>query len=302
MLKKENLQKAISILFPIKERMFKKENIQKAINILFPIELNDNINKQLNGWFEDELNKYFIKFNNNKKPNINSYNYDLIKYFINEELFDKNNIEIVKNTKNIIGFCGYAGSGKDTCALAPILKDFKKMSFATPIKEVVSILFNLSYDQLYDTKLKEEVIFSEYTYLDPEKGETTIQHPSLFVKINDKYVPGTPRNILQTLGTEIIRNLDTNFFLNHLILRIKNEISNKIVICDVRFENEADLIIKLLNGKVFKVIRPNLILSDSKFSHSSEKQLDNITDIILNDNTIEELYNKLEKIYNYYYN
>ena len=49
-----------------------------------------------------------------------------------------------------IGLLGQKGSGKDT--LADYLvnnKGFVKYSFATPVKNISKILFNLSYEQLY---------------------------------------------------------------------------------------------------------------------------------------------------------
>jgi hypothetical protein len=65
-----------------------------------------------------------------------------------------------------------------------------------------------------------------------------------------------------------------------------------VVIPDVRFQHEVD-IIKSIGGSMWKVVRPSLNNVDL---HPSETEMEKIVPdlTIINDNTIENLYNKIE--------
>jgi tRNA A-37 threonylcarbamoyl transferase component Bud32 len=68
-----------------------------------------------------------------------------------------------------------------------------------------------------------------------------------------------------------------------------------VVICDVRFQHEADAILKM-GGQVWKVQRPSLVSVDE---HASEMEMDSITgvtNILQNDGTLENLYNKIDSL------
>ncbi len=91
----------------------------------------------------------------------------------------------------LIGFCGKAGSGKDTASLFFKKYDSEFMSFAGPIKESAKILFNLTDEQLSDRVLKETII--------PTWGLS-------------------PRQILQRLGTTLRTEFDDNLFVNNLLI------------------------------------------------------------------------------------
>lgn len=120
----------------------------------------------------------------------------------------------------IIGLTGKAGSGKSVAS--QLLHDkfhYKRFSFADPIK-------NLAY---------------EYFGWDGEKG-----------------VRG--RRLLQVLGTEAGRNYDPDIWvkkLRHMILDYDRDQAlfmedTKIIIDDVRFDNEAGLVHEL-GGKVIRL-------------------------------------------------
>jgi hypothetical protein len=66
-----------------------------------------------------------------------------------------------------------------------------------------------------------------------------------------------------------------------------------VVICDVRFQHEVDAILKM-GGTVWRVERPNLNGGDE---HASEKEMDlieGVTNILNNEGTLDELYNKID--------
>ena len=110
------------------------------------------------------------------------------------------------------------------------------------------------------------------------------------------------------IGTEIFRHdinkiipgIKNNFWVNSLKIKCLNyKKSNpniKLVIADLRFQNEVDMIHEL-GGKVIKVNRPNMNIVDE---HESETKIDEILDfdhLIINDGTIEELYEKIGTLY-----
>lgn len=179
----------------------------------------------------------------------------------------------------LIGLLGIKRSGKDTSA-EHLVKEygFRSMAFADPLKSIASTLFFFNDEQLHGD-LKE---------------------------VTDKEWGVTPRHVFQQLGTEIIRNnmgkvipdIGENFWVEHTRVKInrirKEEPNKRIVITDVRFPNEANLI-KDKGGIIIKIIRPALKSDDG---HASEVQVDEIdADYnIINDSTIEDLYKKIDNI------
>jgi hypothetical protein len=140
----------------------------------------------------------------------------------------------------IIGIIGLNGSGKNT--IANILQnEFKEYnfvidSFAKPVKDIASIIFNWNRDMLEgDTKesreWREEI---------DEKWSN---------KLNKEIIP---RKMLQLIGTEFGRELlGRNIWIDSLKER---SIGKNIVISDIRFQNEAEEI-KKIGGILIRVNR-----------------------------------------------
>jgi len=85
----------------------------------------------------------------------------------------------------LIGLCGYIGSGKDTCAsILERTYHFKRIAFATPIKDIVSHLFGWNRLAL-EGSTKEDRIWREQ--VDPWWSK------QLNLRI-------TPRRMLQMIG------------------------------------------------------------------------------------------------------
>lgn len=170
----------------------------------------------------------------------------------------------------IIGFTGIAGSGKDTAA--NIIKDEYNVdifALAEPLKTACKILFNFSNEQLYNTELKEEI---------------------------DKRWNKTPRQILQWLGTDILRKeINEDFFLINIKNRIDSSTKDYILITDIRFDNEAEYI-KSLGGKIIKINRDMNLNNGKTTTHSNhitEKGISlELIDIIINNNDTLEDYRK----------
>lgn len=147
----------------------------------------------------------------------------------------------------LIGLCGYKGSGKDTVADI-LVKDygFVKKSFAEPLKEGLKSLFDLSDEQLHDSEQKE---------------------------LLDQRWNRTPRQLMQWLATDVLRTqFDENFFVKHLDSRLPSGCDdNKIVISDVRFVNEAEML-KSRGGIIVRINRD--VSHDDK--HQSEYEFTKI--------------------------
>lgn len=114
-----------------------------------------------------------------------------------------------------------------------------------------------------------------------------------------------PRELLQQLGTNIIRkNIDNYFFINRMIedINVFSYFYDIIVISDGRFKEELDTIKnKFDNVTLIKVKRLNFDngLTEKQKMHSTETALDdynNFDYIIENNSSINELKLKVEKL------
>lgn len=141
--------------------------------------------------------------------------------------------------KPIIAFTGLAQSGKTTAANAFVSIGYDRMSFAEPIKAMVSCL----------TPCKDK----------------DARPPSLCGK--------TLREVYQTLGTDWGRKMvGENIWilagrarLDELLGDVESDIIRGIVLDDVRFDNEAELI-RSMGGLVVEITRSSVPQMD----HSSE--------------------------------
>ena len=114
-----------------------------------------------------------------------------------------------------------------------------------------------------------------------------------------------PRELLQTLGTDIIRNkIDKDFFVKRLCddIKVYMNFFDIITISDARFVNEIDVPKKLFDNVItIKVVRGNFEtdLTNMQQMHASEVSLDNYNDydfVIENDGTLSDLENKVLEV------
>ncbi len=180
----------------------------------------------------------------------------------------------------IIGILGKKYNGKDTIADHLVKKyGFKKIAFADPVKDMCRLLFGFNERQLYgDLK---EVVDSNWGV--------------------------SPRTVMQYLGTDVFRrdinkimpHIKENFWINCVRTRYLNMLKEDpkvlLVISDVRFANEVDIIHEL-KGPVFKVERD---VVNSNDIHESEKNIDLIKNydyLISNNKSVQDLYDKIDSI------
>ena len=114
-----------------------------------------------------------------------------------------------------------------------------------------------------------------------------------------------PRELLQTLGTDIIRdNIDKDFFVKRLCddIKVYSHYFDIITISDARFPNELDIPKKLFENVIsIKVVRDNFEspLTIKQQHHETEVALDDYGkfDFILkNDGTIKDLEIKVDEL------
>lgn len=114
-----------------------------------------------------------------------------------------------------------------------------------------------------------------------------------------------PRELLQHLGTEVIRNnIDKDFFIKRLCndIRVYSYYFDVITISDARFPDEVVTPKKLFDDVItIKVVRDNFetSLSDEEQKHSTETALDGFNDydyVIENNGSIDELNEKVKTI------
>lgn len=168
----------------------------------------------------------------------------------------------------IIGITGAARSGKDTIADYLCTEyGYGRVAFAAPLKRMVCALFNR--DEAWLERNKDV----------PQEGM------------------GTPRRLLQTLGTEWGRdliNIDiwVNFAREEIFKIRNNRQFDGVVITDLRFYNEAKFI-RDLGGIIWRVDRAEYTPVET---HISEQGIDPsyIERIIYNNSTLEELYTTVE--------
>ncbi len=186
-----------------------------------------------------------------------------------------------------IAIAGKKGAGKDTVA-NHLVKNFgfTKLAFADPLKDAIEDIFGFSHEQLYGN-LKEE---------------------------KDSYWNVTPRAILQFVGNECFRTSFEEYFpdigqdlwvraMKKRIEQLKSRGINKVVISDLRYQNELEMLKREYKTKVGLVVRKPLtaISGNSAYStHESECSLDLLVpDVVFeNNSSIESLYSQVSYFLN----
>jgi hypothetical protein len=176
-----------------------------------------------------------------------------------------------RNIMVIIGICGKKFSGKDTMADYLVSRyGFTKMTYADGLKKACRELFMFSEEQCSSPRLKEVT--------DPRWGIS-------------------PRTAFQMVGTDWVRKqFRQDFWVQRMRFHLEEEIrknpSVRIVISDVRFENEKDLL-QEKNGFVCGVHR----FSRHQDNHESETGTDGFFPTLFlldNNGTVQEFYEKID--------
>jgi hypothetical protein len=198
---------------------------------------------------------------------------------------DASNLDEYNNMPRIIGVTGKKFNGKDTLGNYLSKYNYKRMAFADPLKQVIKNIFDFNDEQLYGEN-KEKI---------------------------DDFWKISPRSAMQFIGTDLFRHQ-----MNKLIPEIGDEIwikvvkrqieniwknnpNQKIVITDVRFPNECNLI-RELGGIIIRVKRKiEDIHTDSDFIivHESETYINALkVDYDFDNNKTKiDLYKQFDDLY-----
>ena len=166
----------------------------------------------------------------------------------------------------IISFSGRIGAGKSVLAKICEENGFEKLYFAMPLKKLVADLIHVNADEINDLKnVDKEYSFNKLDYLFISK-ETHIPF-NIVEEEMSKVEFRTVRQLLQFIGTDLIRKYNVNWHVNKIRGLIDNE--KNYVFDDVRFTNELNLI-RELGGDAWFIVRPKI---DNVSNHESETTL-----------------------------
>lgn len=169
----------------------------------------------------------------------------------------------------IIGLTGQAGAGKNTVADILFKHGFTNFGFADPVYRAVATLLGVGQETLRDRAMKETPI---------------------------DWLGKSPRELLQTLGTEWGRNtIRDDIWIQIAMRQVEKVIAYQkgqggVILTDVRFANEAQAI-RSAGGRIWKVVRYVGCLASETSKHSSEAGIpdDMIDEVVENSGTVADL-------------
>jgi hypothetical protein len=181
----------------------------------------------------------------------------------------------------VIGLTGLAGSGKSTIAKYLVEEHgYKLLSFAGPLKKMMRTL-------------------DPYIVPSPVAGvgdDTPLRLSDLLAVMDEGQIKTSSagveyRRLLQTLGTDCVRAVDPDFWVNAAVAQMTDP-NGKYVFDDVRFPNEAEVIRGISPMGLWNVNRLGL---SSVGGHISEQHAGNMDEsvYIINDD-LEMLYTKVD--------
>ena len=201
----------------------------------------------------------------------------------------------------IIAFAGRKRSGKGMLAkgMRESSPNVVIIAVADSLKLLCCKLLKITYDEL--TQMKDDGTTFEAKVDD--YWVSTIKHE---VKISDNIIRNeiggrvftNVRDVLQIIGTDLIRKYSPDWHIDKTIERIKSYGDDKIVVVeDVRFPNEKRRI-EEIGGDVYFIIRPNYW---DVSNHPSEKALKytdfNDNRIIINEYSKEQMIEYFNALY-----
>lgn len=204
----------------------------------------------------------------------------------------------IKKEKLIYGFAGRKRSGKTEIA-DYICKNYGavKVTIASYLKQLCADLLDCTLDYLNEIKDNGTTFHlkPDNKWIDIINEKTSIPKDLIEKEISNIEFTSV-RQMLQVIGTNLIREYNPDWHVNQMINEIKSYPDNvTIVVDDVRFKNEKNAI-EQLGGEIYFIIRTSACLNVS--NHISEISLtwDDFDDkhILLNDKTLDNVYVKIK--------
>ena len=198
----------------------------------------------------------------------------------------------------IIGLCGRMRSGKTEISKICEEYGYEKLYFALPLKQLCADILDISIDEL--NRAKNEgidiglTIGKDICYILSEETEIPLD---VVTETCDGILISNVRQMLQFIGTDLIRKYNTDWHVNRIRAMIDE--NKNYTFDDVRFPNEKKMI-EDLGGDCWFVTRTTL---DNISNHESETSLtwkDCWNKVIINDTTLSNLQFKWETFINNY--
>lgn len=194
----------------------------------------------------------------------------------------------------LLGLTGAAGAGKDTCALLLRQHGFRSIAFADAVRAEIAEAWRI------DPRMLTERDTKEWPLPALAIGNCT-DRAFVHLCTETDMDPGEPRSarwVMQRWGTEYRRATYALYWVDkvhHWVRQQRDAGARRLVITDVRFENEAELV-RYLRGQVVRVHRPSLpALLQATAAHASERPLVT-TEVVHNDGDIEHLRAELMRV------
>ena len=191
----------------------------------------------------------------------------------------------------IIGFGGRICSGKTK--LSQLTKDMfggRRLYFALPLKELCCKLISTDLETFDTMKRNNDTVDFKIT---DSVAETIANETGIDARIVSEWGKNvefhTPRDMVQLIGTDLIRNNNVDWHVNKIREMIGEIGDENVFIDDVRFPNEKKLI-EDLGGDVWYVVRP---LMENISNHESETSLtwhDCYPNVIVNNRQLSTLW------------
>lgn len=219
----------------------------------------------------------------------------------------------------LILMLGYKSlAGKDTFFSFAEELGFKRLAFADKLKETVSDLYNLSYEQVHgnlkdveDTRYA-NTIDSEWIVDESVWGDSVdiqlaldngVEYEEMLIKNPEYKKFFTPRRLLQIVGQQqrtLFPDIWASYVFSTSMLKLRQQGFDKFIITDFRFRNEAKVAKEFnrdncSNLHFIKINRPN-VLSKSSPSDISENDLNDFAEwsyVLNNEGTLEEYKDKV---------
>lgn len=169
----------------------------------------------------------------------------------------------------ILSFSSRCGSGKSTLANICVEDGYEKLSFATPLKNLIIELTGLKDVEELNSKKNEplgvelvEVLYDKLSELTGIPVDYCMKYAASITK------ESTGRDWLQVIGTDLIRKYDPDWHVKRTVSMIDSD--KKYVFDDTRFPNELEAL-KKLGAECWFIIRTK---TDNISNHISETALD----------------------------
>lgn len=169
----------------------------------------------------------------------------------------------------VVGLVGYAGAGKDAAAAELVKQGWRRLAFAEPLRRA---LLTLNPVVRLDN--------GSHGRLAPMVASFGWDH----VKRH-----GDVRRLLQTLGTEVVRELISAEAWVDLLRGeiVQSDSAAPIVVTDVRFANEVAMLRGEFGARLIRVVRPGIGPVNGHVSDATEDL--GVDGEVLNDGTPEQL-------------